>query len=262
MINFNRVYAMILRDFINLRHNFDRLSDMFYWPAMDLFIWGLTGLYIAKQSVHSEYAIQFILTGLIFWLVIWRAQYEIAIGLLHEMWDRNLVNIFASPLTVPEWIISSVFFGFFKMFASMIFSGLLAFFLYKFNVFMYGFYLIPITLCLLLTGWFSGLIVAGVIIRYGQRIQTLAWTGVALIAPFSALYYPVSALPQWAQKVSIIIPSSYMFEGMREILFTGKMSSDKFFISFALNIVYLLLSVWFFTSMFKKSRKLGLGRLI
>lgn len=261
MINLNRVFAMMLRDFITLRHNLDRLGDMFYWPAMDLFIWGLTGLYISSAS-PSAHASEIILTGLIFWLVIWRAQYEISINLLHEMWDRNLVNIFASPLTIKEWMVSAILFGFIKMFASLIFSAFLAALLYHFQVFTYGLLLIPIVLNLVLTGWAAGFLVAGLIIRHGQKIQTIAWTGVYLIAPFSALYYPVSVLPGWAQQVSLVIPSSYMFEGMREILFTGSMSQDKFLVSFALNIVYLVLSIWFFLFMFNKSRKLGFGRLI
>lgn len=262
MINFNRVYAMILRDLINLRHNFDRIGDMFYWPAMDLFIWGLTGLYIIQQNVNSPYAIQIILTGLIFWIVIWRAQYEISINLLSEMWDRNLVNIFASPLTIKEWMTSVLIFGFIKMFASFAFSATLAFILYKFNVFVYGILLVPFLVSLLLTGWFTGFLVAGIIIKYGQKLQTLAWTGVALIAPFTALYYPVSVLPDWAQKISLFIPSSYVLEGMREILLQKPFSYDKLLISFGLNIMYLIFSIWFFIFMFKKSRKLGLGRLI
>src|ERR1035437_9197094 len=105
MINFNRVFAMVYRYAINLRHNFDRLSDMFYWPALDLFVWGLTGLYFARLSSQFSHSTEIILTGVIFWIVIWRAQYEITTNLLSEMWDYNLVNIFMSPLTVIEWII-------------------------------------------------------------------------------------------------------------------------------------------------------------
>lgn len=262
MINFNRVSAMIYRYYVNMKHTYDRLTDMFYWPAMDLFLWGLTGLYFAKLNSNNPNTIIVILTGLIYWIVIWRTQYEVSINLLTEMWDQNLVNIFASPLRVTEWIISVIIFGFIKMFVSITFSAGLAFLLYQYPVFVYGFFLIPTIISLMITGWAVGFFVAGLLIQYGQRIQTIAWMGVVILAPFSALYYPVSVLPTWAQKVSLIIPSSYAFEGMREILFTGHASYDKLLISFLLNGIYLIFSIWFFISSFNKSKKLGLGRLI
>lgn len=261
MINFNRVSAMILRQTINMRHSFDRLSDMFYWPAMDLFLWGLTGLYFVKTS-NTPNILLVVLSGLIFWIVLWRAQYEITTNLLAEFWDKNLVNIFASPLTIAEWIVTFMIFGLIKTLLSLIFSSIIAFLLYKLNILHNGFYLIPFIISLILTGWAGGFVVAGIIIRFGANLQTLAWAGIYLMAPFSAIYYPVSILPSWAQSISRFVPSSYIFEGIREVLFTGKLSYDKLFLSFGLNIIYLTVAIWFFVFMFNKSRKLGLGRLI
>lgn len=262
MINFNRVFAMVIRDFLNLRHVLDRLTDMFYWPAVDLLLWGLVGLYFAQKNSNFPHAVPIILTGLIFWIVIWRGQFEININLLSEVWDKNLVNIFASPLKPVEWMLSFLIFGGIKMLISLAFSALLAFLLYHFNIFIYGFSIIPFVLSLLITGWAVGFIVAGFLIYFGQKIQTITWSAVFLIIPFSAPYYSVATLPPWAQAISKAIPSSCVFEGLRQILFTGSYSSDKLFISFGLNFIYLILSVWFFMFMFEKSRKLGFGRLI
>lgn len=254
---------MVIRYFLYFKHNLDRLSDMFYWPAMDLLIWGLTGLYLASLNVNNKDYMFIILNGLVFWIVTWRAQYEININILSEVWDKNLVNIFSSPLTIWEYIASLMTVGFLKMVISLLFSAILAFFLYSYNVLsLYGLLLIPIIVNLLLTGWAVGFFLAGFIIRYGQKIQTLGWTGIYLLAPFSALYYPLSILPQWAQKISSFIPTTYIFEGMREILYGKSFPINNLFISFALNIVYLILSIWFFVFMFNKSRKAGLGRLI
>lgn len=261
-MNFERIKAIIFRQIYNWRHNFDRLSDSFYWPAIDIILWGFTSIYIKKQSPNAPFIVIALLTGIVFWLIIWRAQYEITINLLTEIWDKNLVNIFASPLTIGEWIVSVILLGLIKMFLSVAFAVTLAFLLYKANIFLFGFYLIPFVISLLFTGWFAGFIVAGLIIRFGAKIQTLAWVGVTILMPFSAVFYPLATLPSWAQKVAALVPSSYVFEGMREILFTGALSYDKLFVSFALNIVYLILSIWFFVYMFNKSRELGLGRLI
>lgn len=262
MINFSRVNAMVLRYFLSLRHNPDRLSDMFYWPAMDIFIWGLTGLYIASLGGSSEETIFVILTGVVFWIVIWRAQYEINVNLMSEIWDKNLVNIFASPLTLPEWTVALLLVGLIKMVISVAFAAALTVWFFGFNIFLFGSLLLPAVLSLLLTGWAAGFLIAGFLIYFGQRIQTLAWTGVALIWPFSALYYSVAILPDWAQAIARFVPSSYVFENMRQVIFTGQFSWDKILISFALNILYLILALWFFVFMFKKSKEQGLGRLI
>ncbi|MEK7551027.1 MAG: ABC transporter permease [Patescibacteria group bacterium] len=261
-MNIKRIMAMVQRYYYNTKHSYDRLTDMFYWPLMDLLIWGLTGLYFAKLSPDSSNATTILLTGIIFWIVTWRAQYEITTNLLSEMWDRNLVNIFASPLTVCEWITSVIIFGGLKMIISLLFSAGLAYLIYQYAFFQFGWWLFPIIINLVITGWASGFVVAAIIIRFGMKVQTIAWAGAYLIAPFSALYYPLSVLPDWAQKIALIFPSSYIFEAMRQHIFTNTISMDKIIISFALNAIFLVLSISLFVFSFKKSKKMGLGRLI
>lgn len=261
-MNIQRIEGIILRHFYNLRHNLDRLSDTFYWPAMDLILWGLTSVYIKKVTPNVPFIMVAIITALILWLVVWRSQYEITVNLMAELWDRNLVNIFASPLTLAEWITAVMILGIIKMILSIIFTVGFAFLLYQTNIFSFGFYLIPFIVSLLMTGWAAGFVVASLIIRFGSKIQTLAWVGVTILMPFSAVFYPLSTLPDWAQKIAVFVPTSYIFEGMRQVLFTGNLSYDKLIISIALNILYLILSISFFVFMFNKSRKLGLGRLI
>ncbi len=261
MINLNRIKAIIYRYWLNLTHNYDRLTDLFYWPALDLFIWGLVGLYFAKRSSNSIQSVPIILTGLVFWIVIWRAQYEINLNILAEFWDRNLVNLFVSPLKVQEWIISFLIFGFIKTIISVSFSATLSYFLYGYNIFDFGFYLIVFCLSLLMTGWAFGFLIAGFIIRFGTRIQTLAWAGAAVLSPFSAAFYPVDVLPSWAQEIAKVVPSSYIFEQMRSFLFKGEIQANMIVLSFALNIIYLIISTSFFIYMFNKSKQLGMGNL-
>lgn len=261
-MNSNRIWAVVYRYAIYMRHNLDRISDMFYWPAIDLFIWGITGLYLAQFTPNATNYLFVVLSGLVFWIVIWRAQYEITTNLLAELWDRNIVNLFTTPLTIAEWISAFMIFGLMKTIVSVAFSATLAFLFYHYNIFSFSWYLPLFILSLLITGWTGGFIAAAFIVRYGQKLQQLAWAGIALIAPFSAVYYPLSILPHWAQTVAYFIPSTYIFEAIRQSLFTGTVSYDKLVISFGLNIVYFIFSICFFVRMFNKSRKLGLGRLI
>src|SRR3989344_4469201 len=178
------------------------------------------------------------------------------------MWDRNLVNIFSSPLKLSEWILSVILYGGMKMLVSLAFSAAIAFILYQYAFFQFGWWLVPIVICLCLTGWAIGFAVASIIIRYGMKAQTLAWTGAYIIVPFSAIYYPLTILPLWAEKLALLVPSSYIFEAMRQHIATGTISADKIIMSFALNIIYLVLSILLFVYCFKKSKEKGLGRLI
>ncbi|MEK7106054.1 MAG: ABC transporter permease, partial [Patescibacteria group bacterium] len=161
-----------------------------------------------------------------------------------------------------ELMISFLVFGFIKTIISVSFSASLSYLLYGYNVFDFGLYLIPFSLSLLMTGWAFGFIIAGFIIRFGTRIQTMAWAGAALLSPFSAAFYPISALPSWAQTIAKAIPASYIFEEMRSLLFTGKVEIDKLILSFALNIIYLIISMSFFIFMFRKSKQHGIGNLV
>lgn len=254
----HRIYAIILRFMYLFRHSYDRLADTFYWPTLDLLLWGITSSYLKSYTQGTPQIVSIILSGILLWIILWRGQYEITVGVLEDLWNRNLVNIFVAPLKFSEWIIALIALGIIKALMAFAFGLLVAFLLYKINVFAFGFYLIPFSLLLILTGWCVGFFVAGIILRYGSKIQTLAWTTPWIISPFSAIYYPVSALPDWAQKVSLFVPTSYVFEGAREVIGRGTLDPNKLYISFFLNVIYLILSLIFLKKSFNKVLKNGL----
>jgi len=161
-------------------------------------------------------------------------------------------------LKFSEWMASFILFGILKGIISLSFTCALAYLLYKVNIFIYGFYLIPFGVLLTMVGWGVGFFVAGLILQYGTRVQTLAWSMVAVISPFSGIYYPISILPAWAQKIASVLPSSYIFEGAREVLSKGYVDPNKLIISFALNCLYLVLAILFLKHSFRKVLDKGL----
>ncbi|MCB0241267.1 MAG: ABC transporter permease, partial [Anaerolineae bacterium] len=40
----------------------------------------------------------------------------------------------------------------------------------------------------------------------------------AILLLFSGVYYPISVLPEWMQKVAMLSPATYVLAGMREAL--------------------------------------------
>ena len=259
-MNLGRVWAIFLRYFYSFA-KLDQLADLFYWPAIDILLWGMTSVWMqGKQGIVSD-TVLMILTGLIFWQVIWRSTYEISVNLLQEFWNRNLVNLFSTPLKISEWMVATMLIGVLKIFVSLAFGGLLVWILYALNVFSMGWAFIPFCVSLTLSGWLIGYLASSVLVYYGQRLQMLAWMAPFMIAPFSAVYYPVSVLPQWAQMIAYALPTTYIFEGMRKVLFEQEFSLFMLFMSLGLNILYLSGAIWLFKYMFEKSRSKGLSRL-
>ena len=257
----HRIYAIILRFLYTFRHSWDRISDTFYWPTLDIVLWGITSTYFTSYAPGTSKVVLIVLSAILLWIIVWRGQYEITIGVLEDLWNRNLVNIFVAPLKFSEWIISVIILGVIKATMSFSFGLIVAFILYKIKLFAYGLYLIPFALLLIMTGWWIGFFIAGLIIRYGSRIQTLAWTAPWIISPFSAIYYPVSSLPDWAQKIALITPTSYVFEGAREVIEKGTLDPNKLYVSFLLNLIYLILSLIFLRKSFKKALQIGLVKV-
>jgi len=257
----NRIWAMVLRYFFYFLHSLDRMSDAFYWPTVDLLLWGLTSSYFRQYTPANSKILLMIVSGIVFWLITWRGQYEITVNLLDELWNKNLVNLFVSPLKFSEWAISVIIIGVLKGFLSFSFALLMAFLLFKIKLFFYGFYFLPLIILLIMSGWSIGFLVAGIILRFGTKIQTLAWTGVMIISPFSAIYYPISILPGWAQKVAAFVPTSYVFEEARRIIMTGSLDWNKLLISAGLNVIYLILALIFIRKSFDKTLEKGLVKV-
>lgn len=255
-----RVKAIIFRHLYNYRHSYDKLVDTFYWPTMDILLWGLTSIWI-RDKAQIPGLVVILLTGLVYWQFVWRGQYEFTVNLLEEMWNQNLVSLFATPLTVIEWVLGAIGLGLIKMVISVGFMILLVWGLYAVELWQGGGALIPAMIILIMSGWWIGLTVSGILLRFGMRIQTLAWSGIYLFAPFSAIYYPVSALPEWAQAVAKWVPMSYCFEYMRGVLMGAKVSPQMLLVPLGLTFVYLGLASWWFKGSFEKSREKGLSRL-
>lgn len=254
----HRIFGMCLRFMYAFKYSLDRLAEVFYWPIIELVIWGLASSYFQSVGSPSYPIVTMIISGIIFWLIFSRGQLEINMNILIDWWNKNLINIFASPLKFSEWVTSFLILSIVKAILSFSFAMFVGFVLYKIKLFTYGIYIVPFFTLLLMSGWWMGFLIASLTMLFGKKVEAFAWTFGAVIVPFSAIYYPVSVLPKWAQDISALLPTSYVFEGAREALFKGHLDANKLLISFLLNIVYILITLWFFRRSFYKLLKRGL----
>ena len=260
-MSLKRISGVFFRYFYVLKKGPQQLSDLFYWPLIDILLWGLTSVWIQSHANAPDLPL-LLLTGLIFWQITWRGSVDVSISLLQEFWHRNLVNLFSTPLKLGEWMLGIIFLCLCKLVITVGFGTLAVYVLYSLNVFTVGWAFLPFAAALLIFGWTLGFIAASGIIYWGHQIEAIAWMMGFVFAPFSAVFYPVAVLPAWAQVIAWCLPTTYIFEGMRAILTTGTFPMHYFWISLGLNAVFLSLALLLFRTMFKKSRAKGLARLV
>lgn len=259
-MNLQRILGVFFRYFYVLKKGLHQLSDLFYWPFVDILLWGLTSVWIQTYNPNSHLP-QVLLTALIFWQIAWRGSVDISVSLLQEFWHRNLVNLFSTPLKFSEWIAGMLLLSVAKLLVTISFGSLAVYLLYSLNVFTIGYVFFPFAISLIIFGWTISFIASSAIIYWGQKVEMFAWMIAFLFAPFSAVFYPVEILPEWARAISWSLPTTYIFEGMRGILQNQSFPVCYFWISMALNALYLSLSLVLFRFAFEKSRQKGLSRL-
>lgn len=255
-----RVGALVLRYLYLYRRSLARSMEVFFWPVMDLLVWGFLTTYLRTVAVPQ--AVAYLVGAMILWDVLYRCQQAITLSVTEDIWVRNILNIFVTPVRTSELLLATCLMGVIKAAVPAVFLGLLAYGLYAFNLLAVGPALVPFLASLLLFGWAVGMFTAALILRFGQSAEALVWGVPFLIQPFSAVFYPVDVLPAGLQWVARALPSTYVFEGMRAALQRGTLDGRLLAAAFGLNLVYLAAAAAFFGWMLERVREKGyLGRL-
>ena len=252
-----RVWAMLLRYLYILRSSWPRTIELLYWPTLQMMIWGFMSQFLRSNSSYIAQAFGVLLGAVMLWDLLFRSQLGLTMSFLEEMWSRNLGQLFVTPLRPYEWLISLLAMSVIRVTIGVVPAAILAIPLYHFSIFDMGLPLVAFIALLLAMGWSLGLAICGGILRHGLGAEGLAWTVIFAIAPFSCVYYPVSILPSWLQPVAWALPSTYVFEGMREVLFHHNFSSEYLFGAAGLDLVYLIIGATIFSVAFRDARRRG-----
>ena len=249
---------MLLRHLYLYPRSPSRLMEIFYWPVLDLLVWGFLTVYLSSRPGAVGFWTAFLLGAMILWDILFRSQQAVCLSFLEEVWSRNLLNLFASPLSPGEFLASTMILSFVKFLLAGAVTVSLAWALYSFNLFTLGLWLIPLVFNLIAMGWVIGIATTGIILRYGEKAEVLAWGLALLIQPFAAVFYPVSVLPSVLRPVAYALPCTYVFEGMREVIASGTTGPARMTIPFVLNAVYLGCAWLFFKLMYRQAQDQGL----
>ena len=252
-----RIWAMLLRYLYLLRSSWPRTFELLYWPTLQMLIWGFMSQFLYVNSNYVFRAFGVLLAAVMLWDVLFRGQLGLSISFLEEMWARNLGHLFVTPLRPYEWVASLLSMSLIRVLIGVVPATLLAIVLYHYSIFSLGLPLIAFFAVLLAMGWALGLAICGLILRQGMGAESLAWLAVFTLSPISAVYYPVSILPHWLQHVSWALPSTYVFEGMRALLFQKVFRADYLVTAGLLDLVLLAAGAWVFFLSLRDARRRG-----
>ena len=257
-MNFRVLGSIALRYFwLYTRHPI-RIVELIFWPFVQLLVWGFLTKYLQSQtSGDFPHTITYLIGAIILWDALFRSQQGVAISFLEDVWTRNLLNVFAAPVRTTEYVGAMFLVGFCRVMFTGLILSLIALVAYQFNLFQLELALIPIYLNLLIFGWAMGLTSMSLILRFGHGAESLAWAIPFMVQPFSAVFYPVSGLPEWLQPLTQIFPSTHVFEGMRFVIQEGGFPTQHVFAAFGLNIVFLAAALCLLQSMLTGARKKG-----
>lgn len=257
-MNLNRISAIILRHIFLTRHQLERFFDVIISPILVLVLWGFLATYV--QGLQSQTLAAFLLGGMILWVIFEKVSTDIGVNFMFEVWDRNIINLLASPITFAELISGLLIVSLIKILVSFAAMVLMATIFYHFQITGLGFGLALLVINLFIFAASFGIFNVGLILRYGHSIGPLTWILPFFIQPFAAVFYPLSILPVFFQKIAWIIPISHVFEGLRFTLKTGQFDYANFWAALILNLIYISAAFIFFIVTLKKV--LRSGRLV
>ncbi len=255
-MSMNRISGLILRQYYLIRHNPSRLVQLFLWPLLDITLWGFVSAYVATQS-ETHIGIM-LLGGIILWEFLIRVMYGISVPFFEDVWSRNFLNIFASPLSISEYVASMIINAILTTTLSFAAMLLFAYAVFSYTIAAYGLLAVSFLFVLFLTGIALGILGVSIVLRYGPSAEWFIWPLPAVAAPFVGVFYPVDTLPDWMQTISTILPPTYVFDGVRAVISGEGFSLTHLGLGAGLAVLYIVLAYALFLSVYRRALKTGL----
>ena len=103
-MRFNHVAAILLRQYYLVRGSAARLLPLFAWVAIDILLWGFITRYLNAVAEAKFNFIPVLLGAVLMWDFFTRVMQGITVSFLEDVWSRSFINLFATPLTISEYV--------------------------------------------------------------------------------------------------------------------------------------------------------------
>lgn len=253
-----RTSAVVLRQYYLIRGSLPRFLPLFAWVAIDMLLWGFLSRYLNTVTVAGMDFVPRLLGAVLLWDFLTRVAVGVTVAFLEDVWSRNFLNFFATPLSVGEYVAGLVFTSLATSAVGLVAMLILATTVFGLSFFAHGVLALPFLLILFLSGIALGTFGAALVLRLGPASEWFIWMIPATVSPFAGVFYPLNSLPGWMQAVSYALPPAYVFEGMRQNLAAGATAWGALGLGGLLTLGYLGLALWYFRSTYRRAIRTGL----
>jgi ABC-2 type transport system permease protein len=258
MFSFRRTSAIFLRQLFLMQGSPARVVPLFAWVAIDMVTWGFITRYLNSVSGSGFNFVPSLLGAVLLWDFFTRVMQGVTTTFFEDVWSRNFLNVFATPLRISEYIGGLVLSSIATSSVGLVVMLIVSTAVFGLSFFVYGLLLVPYLLVLFLFGIALGIAGCGIVLRLGPAAEWFIWPIPALISPFAGVFYPLSTLPRWMRFLSDLLPPAYVFENLRAIVLKRPGSPLALFWGAALDVVALLLASWFFRYIYRHALRTGL----
>jgi ABC-2 type transport system permease protein len=257
-MSITRTFAIVLRLVYLTRGSFARLFPMFAWVAVDMILWGFITRYLNEVTASGLDFVPRLLGAVLLWDFLVRVMQGVTIAFFEDVWSRNFLNLFATPLRISEYLVGLVVASIVTSLIGLAIMLVLATTVFGLSFLGYGLSIFPSLLILFLCGIALGIVSSAVVLRLGPAAEWFIWPAPAVISPFAGVFYPIATLPEWMQHVSAVLPPSYVFENLRAVVAGEQGSTLALAWGGFLTLLYLLLAAWSFARTYRYAVRTGL----
>jgi len=252
------IAGIVLRQFYLLRGSPVRLVPALLWGAVDIVLWGFFTRYLNTIGHSGFDFVPMLLGAILLWDIGSRIMTGVSTAFLEDVWSRNFLNLFASPLSILEYVSGLVITSLMTGILGAIIMVALAVAVFGLQTSAVGASVAAYLIILFVFGITLGIFGSAMVLRFGPASEWLLWPLPALLSPFAGVFYPLSTLPSWMQWIGHLVPPSYVFEGLRAALLDKASSAPLLMEGAAVAAVELLLAVAVFVGVHKRAVRSGL----
>ncbi|MFH0859988.1 MAG: ABC transporter permease [Candidatus Altiarchaeota archaeon] len=221
----DKLLAFLRRDFLNATSY--KMSFILQFGG--IFFSVLTFYYISKlvgdgasqylSSYGGDY-FAFVLVGIAFWNYLIVSLQSFSRSIRDAQLTGTLESIFVTPTRISQILIGSAIWDFILTSFHIMLYLLLGVLIFDVNLNVNYIGAIVVLALTILTFVSIGIISAcfTLVFKKGDPIN---WAITSVSGLLGGVFYPISILPDWVQKLSRILPITYALEGMRKALLQG-----------------------------------------
>jgi ABC-2 type transport system permease protein len=222
-------------------------------PLVDGLLFGSIGVAFGE----GDAPVQFLVTGIMLFHLIWQLTLAGSLGLLEEVWSRNVLNLMVTPLTEREFLGSLGLVGLARTVVSVGVVAVVGLGFYAVAPDSAGWVLVPSAGILLMFGWAITMFVVGLTLQYGESAEVFSWGALLLLMPLSGFFYPVESLPAILQPVAAAIPLTAVFTAVQQGLADGTVAWGSLAWALLGTCVVLAAGTWFLGRQMRRFRAEG-----